>query len=243
MFRKNWAFITIGIVSLLLGAVALLTAMRLRQEEPVAPTAPTDQQAAEGTPVPACQLTFTLGSGASPSPSPSGSPGTSPSSSPSVTPSPSPSVTPSPSSIGGPSCNTSCSTSSQCPSSMTCIIASGQTSGFCRNPSCTSNTSCICASVSPSPTPPPQCGKTCTSSSQCPSSMSCYISSGQTTGVCRNPSCQTDSDCICQGSPVLSVSPSPTPSVTPKVPVAGTSWPTIFMVVGGMALLIIGFAL
>lgn len=35
----------------------------------------------------------------------------------------------------------------------------------------------------------------------------------------------------------------PAPSVIPGVPVAGTSWPTIFLIIGGFALLILGFAL
>jgi uncharacterized repeat protein (TIGR01451 family) len=92
--RKNWAFVAIGLVSLLLGGLALLTALRLRTENPVAPTAPTKQQALEGAPVPACTVTFNMGI-ASPSPSASpGGPTPTPDVSPSNVPSPSPSATP-----------------------------------------------------------------------------------------------------------------------------------------------------
>lgn len=190
--RKNWAFILIGIVSLLLGGLAILTAIRLNTTEPVAPTVPTKQQALEGDPVPACQLSFSLAVVASPSPTP----GTSPSPSPSSSSSPSPSVSPTPT-----------------------------------------------PSVTPTPTPL-TCNSTCSSSSQCSSNLVCYITAGQSVGVCRHPSCQTESDCSClTTSPAPSVSPTPTPSVTPTVPKSGTAWPTIFLIAGGMLLLVIGFAL
>jgi uncharacterized repeat protein (TIGR01451 family) len=87
-----------------------------------------------------------------------------------------------------------------------------------------------------------QCNYVCTSNSQCPTDLVCVISAGQTSGYCRNPSCSDATNCIC-ASPVPSASPQPTPSVTPQVPVAGTMWPTIFLVIGGLALLVLGFAL
>lgn len=174
----------------MLGGLALLTAMRLRTTEPIAPTAPQPQQALEGDPVPACQLSFTLGVTVSPTP------GTSPSVSPSATPGVSPSATPG-----------------------------------------------VSPSVSPTPTATPlTCNNTCSSSSQCASNLVCYITAGQSVGVCRHPSCQTESDCSCP-SGTVTVTPSPSPSVTPTVPTAGTAWPTVFLIAGGMLLLIIGFAL
>ncbi len=52
-------------------------------------------------------------------------------------------------------CNSSCTTSSQCPSGMTCYITSGQTTGVCRNVSCTDRTDCTCLSPTTAPTAPP----------------------------------------------------------------------------------------
>jgi len=53
--------------------------------------------------------------------------------------------------------------------------------------------------ITPSPTPPPtvSCNSTCTTSSQCPSDLTCYITSGQTTGVCRRTTCTDRVDCVC----------------------------------------------
>ncbi len=53
-------------------------------------------------------------------------------------------------------CNAGCTASSQCPSNLTCYIAAGQTSGYCRTSSCPTYANCSCpqASVSPTPTPP-----------------------------------------------------------------------------------------
>lgn len=55
---------------------------------------------------------------------------------------------------------------------------------------------------SPSPSPVPQCSSSCSVDSDCPSSMTCYV------GVCRNPSCNTETSCIC-------ATPTPTPTETP----------------------------
>lgn len=187
--KKNWVFLTIGLVSLFLGVMAVLTAVRLREEQPVAPTAPQSQpRAVDGVPVAACTLTFTITlPGASPTPTPT------PGSSPSPTPTPTPGVSPSP-------------------------------------------------TPTPTPTPIPQCNESCTSNANCPSSMICYITAGQTSGNCRNPACQTETDCICETAQLVP-SPSVTPPTTPTVPVAGTAWPTLFLIIGGMALLVLGFAL
>ena|SRR3989344_8049800 len=273
--KKNWAFLGIGLVSLLLGVLAVLTAVRLREEKPVAPTAPQSKpRAVEGSPVPECTISFTI-SLASPSPTPSPTPpaecnstcvidGDCPNAlicsggfcrNPScatetncLCPTPTPSPTPTPTPVGGLVCGDACTTTSECNSGMTCY------QGVCRNPSCETDVDCICTQSSPTPTPTPSvsptptptplaCGSTCGTTIGCPSGsgMICYITSGQTTGVCRNAACQTDSDCTCDvASPA---SPSPTPSVIPTVPKAGTMWPTLFLIMGGMALLILGFAL
>lgn len=75
LLKNNLSFILIGIVSLLLGALAILTAVKLRQEQPVTPTVPqTKPKALEGEPVAACTNTFSL---VFPSPTPEASPDTS----------------------------------------------------------------------------------------------------------------------------------------------------------------------
>jgi hypothetical protein len=56
---------------------------------------------------------------------------------------------------------------------------------------------------SPSPTPPayatpaPVCGSVCTTNSQCPLDMPCYIAAGQTSGYCRRTACPEISSCVC----------------------------------------------
>lgn len=171
-FRKNWIFLSIGVVSVLLAVLAILTATKLRQEKPIAPTAPESKpQALEGSPVPACQASFSI---AAPSPTPT------PSGTPSPTPTPTPGVTPTP---------------------------------------------------TPTPTPTVGCNSSCSSASQCSSDLTCYITSG-TSGFCRNAACQTESSCVCTVA-----------STAPSVPVSGTTWPTVFLIIGGVALLVFGFAL
>lgn len=44
-----------------------------------------------------------------------------------------------------PQCNNSCTSNSNCPSGLMCYIASGATSGMCRNTQCLSETDCTCA--------------------------------------------------------------------------------------------------
>ena len=86
--KKNWPFLLIALISLGLGVLAVLTAIKLKEEKPIAPTAPRSRpKAVEGNPVTECQTSFTLALvTSSPSPSPSTSPGTSPSPTPSTTP-------------------------------------------------------------------------------------------------------------------------------------------------------------
>ncbi|MBI4058197.1 hypothetical protein HY408_00350 [Candidatus Gottesmanbacteria bacterium] len=200
--KNNWPFVVIGIISVLLTILALLTALKLRTEKPVAPTVPQKEpQAISGSPVPACQLSFTL-TLINPTPSPSGTPNPTPSVS------PSPSVTPRPSSSSTPTPTTTPSPSP--------------------TPSATPGTGGLV------------CGDSCTNSSECPTGLTCYKTVGQTAGVCRHPSCTLDTDCIC---PNPSSTPLPTPSVTPQIPPSGTTLPTIFIIMGGTLLLILGFAL
>jgi LPXTG-motif cell wall-anchored protein len=47
------------------------------------------------------------------------------------------------------------------------------------------------------PTPAPVCGTVCTTNTQCPSDMPCYIAAGQTSGYCRRAACPTINNCVC----------------------------------------------
>lgn len=51
--------------------------------------------------------------------------------------------------------------------------------------------------LGPSPTPGPGCGTICTTNSQCPLDMPCYILTGQTSGYCRRAACPQINNCIC----------------------------------------------
>lgn len=184
--RKNLVTILILGATLVLAGIAVFTAIRLYQlrQQPVAPTAPTSKPGA-AAPV-ACQaLSFTLAI-TTPTPTPTPQPGcystcTTPGSqsncpggltcqtvggvnrcvNPScsqnsdcicATPTPTPTPTP-----GQPNaCGGTCGSDSNCQSGMTCYITSG-TSGICRNPSCVTSSTCVCATPTPvalaTPTP------------------------------------------------------------------------------------------
>ncbi len=197
-----------------------------------------------------CSLSFVIAT-ASPTPTPTASP--SPSPTPSRSPSPSPTASP------VPQCNTACTSNSQCLSGMTCYIPNGSTAGNCRKASCLTESNCVCATASPSPSPTPsrspsptpsaspsptatasptaspvaQCNSSCTSNSNCPSSMICYIPSGSTAGNCRNSQCLTETDCTCAvvtATPTITAGPTylaEAPTDAPTLPEAGTSWPTL----------------
>lgn len=137
--KKNWYIIFLSIITIGLGVVAFLTSQKLRQTTPVAPTVPqVSPKAAE----PACTLTFTVAV-ATPTPT---TPGPSPTPTPTPEPSPTPTNTPAPTATPAPvGCNNSCSNDGGCQSGLVC------SAGFCRNPSCTSQSSCNC----PQPTATP----------------------------------------------------------------------------------------
>jgi hypothetical protein len=105
-------------------------------------------------------------------------------------------------------CNSTCTSNSSCQTGQICDT----TSGRCRNPSCLADSDCVCSSTAPhSPTPPPvsppptACNDVCTNNASCPSTMVCDTSSGR----CRNPSCLTETDCVCG----VQTSPTPSPLV------------------------------
>lgn len=132
MKRNNALFGILTIIFLALGAVIFLTVQKLQQTTPVAPTVP---QATPKASASACTLTFALA--VSPTPTPT------------VTPTPPPGATPTPTPTPAPGCNSTCTTNADCSGGMTCFnTGSGS---FCRNPSCTSQTNCVC--LTPTPTP------------------------------------------------------------------------------------------
>lgn len=125
------------VFTLILAGVAVFTALRLYQlrSQPVAPNVPSSiPKAAENT----CNLSFTLStSTGSPTPTPSGS----------STPTATPTSTPTPSSTPN-SCGGTCGSNSNCSGGLYC------NQGFCRNPSCPSETDCTCGgTTAPTPTP------------------------------------------------------------------------------------------
>jgi len=73
-----------------------------------------------------------------------------PTGTPTATPTATPTPTPTPTAV--PQCNTTCTQNSGCPSNLICSIASGATTGNCRNASCTGESDCICATATPTPT-------------------------------------------------------------------------------------------
>ena len=56
------------------------------------------------------------------------------------------------------------------------------------------------------------CDGWCDDNLDCETGMSCLVEQGQTVGVCRNPSCSGDVDCLCPGA-----TPTPTPTSPPGV--------------------------
>jgi len=220
--KKNYIGI-LAIITLGLGAVIFLTVQKLQQTTPVAPTVP---QVTPKASAPACTLTFALAATPTPTPTPGSTP----------TPTPTP----------APSCNSSCTTNADCQSGMICFDTGNGKA--CRNPSCTSQTNCACVTptptptVTPTPTPTPtpaptpaSCNSSCTTSADCQSGMACI------NNVCRNPSCSTSPNCVCQ-TPTPGPTPTPTTPPTPQVPVSGTG-PTVLgasVIAGGVFLLLLG---
>lgn len=92
------------------------------------------------------------------------------------------------------------------------------------------------------------CGGTCGSNNNCQSNLMCYQ------GVCRNPSCPSNSTCGCATasptpkSTATASSSSTTPPRTPQsspldIPVTGTDWPTVLGVGVGLFVVIASIAL
>lgn len=138
-FMKGKVATTIIVLAtFVLAGVAIFTAIRLYQlrQQPVAPNVPSSiPKAAEVT---SCTLSFTLN--VEETATPSGTPTATPSGTPVASPpeSAGPSATPN-------TCGGTCGSNSNCQSSYVCY------QGFCRNPSCTGDTDCVCNGT-PGPT-------------------------------------------------------------------------------------------
>src|SRR5260221_5464662 len=179
--QKNLTTLIIVFATIVLAAIAIFTSIRLYQtrQNAVAPNAPSSRPAAASLPPAVCQtLAFTI---STPTPTPTG------------TATATPTGTPTPTPVA--QCGTTCTTNSDCPTSMVCYV------GDCRNPSCTTSSTCLCATVTPSPTATPTGTATAT--------------------------------------PIAVQSP----TATPVLPTAGSVTPTILGVAAGAILLIASIAL
>lgn len=97
-------------------------------------------------------------------------------------------------------CDSTCSKDADCSTGLQCLsVHLGGPSGpdvlKCRNPSCSTASSCLCATATPSPSPTPTatpaigCNSICSTNSDCPISMTCN------SGRCRNPQNPEDANC------------------------------------------------
>jgi len=139
-----------------------------------------------------------------------------------------------------------------CSSSTQCTSGGGNNGGNGGNNGGTGGTN-VTASPTPTPTPSPSpspvvnCNNDCSSNNDCfNDNLVCFVEAGKTKGVCRNKQCptstnDTNTDCNCES--IASTQQSQSPATTPQVPKAGTMWPTVFVVIGGIVLLGLGLAL
>lgn len=141
MLRKNLTIILLIISTIILGFLAVLTAIRIRQLQPVAPTVPQKKPKAVEKPPPSneCQTAFRVITGPTPTP----------------TETPSPTPTPTPYTTG---CYTQCETDLNCSHSLVCRedpYRPGQGIKVCLNTSCPLERNCWCPGPTPTSTPVP----------------------------------------------------------------------------------------
>ena len=110
-----------------------------------------------------------------------------------------------------------------CSLSFTLTVATSTSTATATATSTSTSSSSPTATPTATPTPNPQCNNSCTSNSNCPSGLMCYIASGATSGNCRNTQCLSETDCTCA---VATTSATVIPT-QPSLPVVGTSWPTL----------------
>ncbi len=120
MKKKTIVLVLLTLVIVGLGTVALLTALKLQQKQPIAPTARVPSKAA----APICTLAFAVEASPTPTPTPTATP--------------------------VPACQSSCTTTSNCPTNLVC-----SNEGKCINAACSSSLDCVCATPTPTPTATP----------------------------------------------------------------------------------------
>jgi hypothetical protein len=229
--KKHWYLVVVTLLTIGLAVMVILTSGKLSQTKQVAPTVPQQQPQAAAA---ACTLAFNITLTTetptltptetitlTPTPEDTVTPTPTPTDTPTPTPTPTNTPTPQPQQLS--SCNNTCTTNSDCQSGLVCI------SNSCRNPSCTNQTNCQCQVVynNPTPTPPPSpatCSNACTLNTDCAGGLVCIG------GMCRNPSCTSQTDCICN---VAEAAP------TPKIPVSGSGPSILGASIIGSALLIL----
>jgi hypothetical protein len=222
MLKKNWSIILISTAVVVLAVIAILTATKLYQlrEQPVAPTVPQPAPAAEETgPVAACTLNITVEGGPTSTPTP-----TRPTSTPTPT---KPTSTPTPTEEYG--CYNECSSDSQCEGDLRCQEISGVKR--CLNPDCPTERDCVCNK---------DCWDVCGATSECPSGLECRQVGA--TKRCVNPDCEEEQDCDCTSHAQATSTPT-TYVAQVELPEAGISWPTIFGLLVGVGLAILGLGL
>lgn len=174
-FKGKVATAIIILATFILAGVAIFTAIRLYQlrNQAVAPNVPSSQPHAQvvcpqdakvcpdgssvgrtgpncefpACPVSTCSLSFTL-TPQTASPTPTETPTGTPTATPTGTPTPTPTATPGPSATPN-ACGGTCGSNFNCQSNFVCY------NGFCRNPSCTSSTNCVCSGTAAPSTPAP----------------------------------------------------------------------------------------
>jgi hypothetical protein len=239
--KKNISIILIGLSTLVLAIIAIVTAIKIYQSgtNPVAPNVPESKPAAQ-TEEPGsatlnetsrCTLAFNLTlPTATPTPTlPAG-----------ITPTATSAPTATPTPLLG--CYHACDTVADCESGFECQLVAG--SKKCVTPSCPDERDCVCNKA---------CWGLCSHDNECGNGNICHLAEG-TNSRCVNPSCETKSDCNCTGitptptktataTPTktsrLTLSPTPTTVVTPELPEAGSTFPTLAIFAGGLILLLI----
>lgn len=215
-------YFILGLI-ILLAVTAIIIAWRLYalRNEPVAPTAPKSRPAAADNPNPsaACTLTFTLSTQPTSTPGPTNTPG--------PTSTPGPTATPAP----NPGCGDTCDVNNnKCPSDAPyCIDFEGDNKGYICGRQQIAGQGPKCEK------PKPGCGEACdVNNNQCSSdSRYCVDYAGDNKGA------------ICGKQPLAGegpqCNPQPTPTPAPQLPAAGISDKTVWGVIGGAALVVLGF--
>lgn len=218
--KKTVILIVVSLVTVLLGVIAVVTALRLRNigTEPVAPTAPSSKpQAVEPESPDACTVSFTITQSAC---------------------------------DGWCNSDSDCGTGFCYVEGEGGVVPEPGTPGVCRNEACPTEKTCECpASPTPTPEPTPtptplaSCNQTCDENADCSSGLTCDLP----TNTCRNTACTGETDCVCPTAAPPTPTPQATSAATPvpevpeqELPQAGVTAPTIVLLSVGLLLLLTG---